>query len=68
MTASSGESDTEILPFDDSVEPLALPEEIAEYNEAVATRGYARGSFEWSCRYYFLVSLFSLLLRPNIKY
>ena len=36
MTASSGESDTDILPFDDNVEPLASPEEIAEYNEAVA--------------------------------
>ena len=36
MTASSGESNTEILPFDDNVEPLASPEEIAEYNEAVA--------------------------------
>ena len=36
MTASSGESDTEISPFDDNVEPLASPEEIAEYNEAVA--------------------------------
>ena len=36
MTASSGESDTEISPIDDNVEPLASPEEIAEYNEAVA--------------------------------
>ena len=35
-TANSGESDTEILPFDDNVEPLASPEEIAEYEEAVA--------------------------------
>ena len=36
MTANSGESDTEILPFDDNVEPLASPEEIAEYEEVVA--------------------------------
>ena len=36
MTANSGESDTEILPFDDNVEPLASAEEIAEYEEVVA--------------------------------
>lgn len=35
-TANSGESDTEISPFDDNVEPLASPEEIAEYEETVA--------------------------------
>ena len=33
MMPNSGESDTEILPFDDNVEPLASPEEIAEYEE-----------------------------------
>ena len=36
ITANSDESDSEILPFDDNVEPLASPEEIAQYEEAVA--------------------------------
>jgi hypothetical protein len=36
ITANSDKSDSEILPFDDNVEPLASPEEIAQYEEAVA--------------------------------
>jgi hypothetical protein len=36
IKANSDESDSEILPFDDNVEPLASPEEIAQYEEAIA--------------------------------
>ena len=42
MTASSGE----ISPFDDNVEPLASPEEIAEYNEAVADEQHLEDMLE----------------------
>ena len=36
MTANSGESDNEFSPFDDTIELLASPEEVAEYEEAAA--------------------------------
>ncbi|XP_046852960.1 uncharacterized protein LOC124446177 [Xenia sp. Carnegie-2017] len=36
MTANSDESNSEILPFADNIEPLASPDEIAEYEAAVA--------------------------------
>ena len=36
MTANSGESDNEFSPFDDTIEPLASPEEVAEYEKAAA--------------------------------
>ena len=35
-TANSGESDSEFLPQDDNIEPLASPEEIAQYEQIVA--------------------------------
>ena len=35
-TANSGESDSEFLPHDDNIEPLASPEEIAQYEQIVA--------------------------------
>ena len=35
-TAISGESDSEFLPYDDNIEPLASPEEIAQYEQIVA--------------------------------
>ena len=36
VTANSGESESEILPYDDNIEPLACPEEIAQYEQRVA--------------------------------
>ena len=36
MTANSGESSSEISPFDENIEPLASAEEIAEYEATVA--------------------------------
>ena len=33
--ANSGESDSEFLPHDDNIEPLALPGEIAQYEQIV---------------------------------
>ena len=36
FTANSGESESEVLPYDDNIEPLASPEEIAQYEQAVA--------------------------------
>ena len=36
MTANSGESSSEISPFDENIEPLASAEEVAEYEASVA--------------------------------
>ena len=36
FTANSGESESEFLPYDDNIEPLASPEEIAQYEQVVA--------------------------------
>ncbi|XP_046852483.1 uncharacterized protein LOC124445766 [Xenia sp. Carnegie-2017] len=36
VTANSNESNSEILPFVDNIEPLASPDEIAEYEATVA--------------------------------
>ena len=36
FTANSGESDSDILPYDDNIEPLASLDEIAQYEQIVA--------------------------------
>ena len=36
MIANSGESDNEFSPFDDTIEQLASPEEVAKAEEAAA--------------------------------
>ena len=36
LTANSGDFETEFSPFDDTIEPLASAEEIAQYEDSIA--------------------------------
>ena len=40
VMATLCESDLEILPYDDNVEPLASPDEIARYEQSVAEKDH----------------------------
>ncbi|XP_046863605.1 uncharacterized protein LOC124457387 [Xenia sp. Carnegie-2017] len=46
VTANSNESNSEILPFVDNIEPLASPDEIAEYEAAVAKERRVEGMLQ----------------------
>ena len=69
LTANSGDSEPEFSPFDDTIEPLASAEEIAQYEDSIAREEelentlqglFIEHSFCISFRIYLLLSLIRL--------
>ena len=47
FTANSGKSESEVLPYDDNIEPLASSEEIVQYEQAVADEQRNESILQW---------------------